>query len=261
MPAMRSASLVVAALGLCLAAGFWWFSTGAGDPPLALIPPHSTSLPGRPELADGPGEGFVVVGGVKRPARDFQRPVAADGHATDDDAGLPLYGVTPAVPRNLNPAVQAAVEAIETKSHPERLSVLVPPRAFDAGAYRENPRAYLDTVEPNRVFATAAPGPDVPRLAPVSPRLQMAQQGEPVELRVQAPPGAPVTFSAFDLGTFTETGLTSVTVAANDQGVAMATFVAPPGTIEDVNVLAGSPLASGQMKFVVNVQPASGDAK
>ena len=38
------------------------------------------------------------------------------------------------------------------------------------------------------------------------------------------------------------------------QGTAQTQLLATPGTIEDLNVLAGSPLASGQVKFVVNVQ-------
>ena len=48
--------------------------------------------------------------------------------------------------------------------------------------------------------------------------------------------------------------LTAQTVQANAQGIAEVTFEATPGTIEDVNILAGSPVASGQVKFVVNVQ-------
>lgn len=61
-----------------------------------------------------------------------------------------------------------------------------------------------------------------------------------------------MTFTSFDLGKF-HNELTSVTVQANDKGIAEAEFFGTPGTYSDVNILAGSPLLTEQVKFVVFV--------
>jgi len=55
-----------------------------------------------------------------------------------------------------------------------------------------------------------------------------------------------------DLGTFSN-GLTAITVRADEEGVAKATYTASGGVIADVSVLVGSPLASGQVSFFVFV--------
>ena len=78
------------------------------------------------------------------------------------------------------------------------------------------------------------------------------QQGETIPLQVRALPNAPVSFSSFDLGRF-QNHLTSITVEANDAGVATVQFTAPPGTINHVNILVASPMTAGQAKFVVEV--------
>jgi len=86
-------------------------------------------------------------------------------------------------------------------------------------------------------------------------------QGEAVRLAVQAVPESPVTFTSFDLGQFSNQ-LTTITVLADENGVASTEFLATPGTINDVNILAASPMASGQVKFVVNVSlPSSSGAE
>lgn len=77
-------------------------------------------------------------------------------------------------------------------------------------------------------------------------------QGEPVPLKVRTIPNAPVTFTSFDLGSFSNR-LTSITVAADKDGVATAQFTGTPGTYNDVNILAASPMTSGQVKFVITV--------
>ena len=69
------------------------------------------------------------------------------------------YGTLPAIKPDANPQVKAVVEAIRQGNHPERVSVLVRPQPFDAKAYQTNPAAYLEVVEPGRVFQTAQPGP------------------------------------------------------------------------------------------------------
>lgn len=199
---------------------------------------------------------YVMVGGVRRKASDIQpveplaEPKVVDGELKERD---PLdYGALPPIKADANPQVEAVVEAIQQKRHPERLSAMASPPPFDAKAYRSDPAAYLSVVELGRVFQTAQPGPGVPRLQAVSPNLQMVKQGESVKLKVIAPPGSPVSFTSFDCGEF-DNRLTAITVTADEEGVAEARFTTTPGTIEDIHILAGSPQASGQVRFVVNV--------
>jgi hypothetical protein len=163
------------------------------------------------------------------------------------------YGSLPAIKADANPQVQAVVAAIRQGNHPERVSAMMRPRLFDAKAQQADPAAYFEVVEPGRVFQTAQPGPGVPRLAAAGNTFHQVAQGQAARLRVQAPAGAPVSFTAFDGGQF-DNQLSSITVRADARGVAETRLLATSGTIEDLNVLAGSPLASGQVKFVVNVQ-------
>lgn len=200
-------------------------------------------------------EQTVEVGGVRRPVTDI-RPAGSRRRPRPDGVDAEPFdvGTTPPIPRDANPQVASVVEAIETGRHPERLSALIAPAAFDEAAFRANPEAYLNVSEPGRVFQTAQPGPGVPRLAALVSRVADAEQGQPVTLRVQAVPSAPVTFTSFDLGAF-ENRLTSITVRADAEGVAEAVFTGTPGTYNAVNILAASPMTAGQLKFLVNVLP------
>jgi hypothetical protein len=163
------------------------------------------------------------------------------------------YGMTEPVRGDLNPQTKSIVEAVQTKSHPERLSPLIPPKPFNPVAYKQNPKSYLDVVEPGRVFQTANPGKDVPAIVAMSPSYQEVVQGKSVKLLAKAVAGMPCTFTSFDLGHF-QNQLTSVSVAANDQGVAEVDFFGAPGTINEVKILASSPVTSGQIRFIVNVK-------
>lgn len=205
----------------------------------------------------------VVVGGVARPQRDFPSAAASaaavpasagDGNADDPESpfDFPDYGKSPAIAVDANVQVAAVAKALQEKNRPELLSPLIAPRKFDPVAYASNPQSYLDSPEPGRVFATAQPGPDVVEIQRQSGYYTPVLQGERVNLRVQAPAGAPVSFTSFDLGLFSNQ-LTTITVAADDSGVATAEFLASTGTIAKVNVLAGSPVTSGQVKFVVDI--------
>lgn len=194
---------------------------------------------------------LVEIGGVRRPITDI-RPV--DRRNDRNAGGDPSidYGTTPPVPRDANPHVRSVAEALETGEYPERLSPLHTPKPFDREAYLADPQAYLDVVEPGRVWQVAQPGPGIPRLSSLSRPLNRIEQGQSIVLKVKAIPGAPVTFTSFDLGAF-ENQLTSITVQADAEGVAAATFTGTPGTYNDVNILAGSPMTAGQIKFLVNV--------
>jgi hypothetical protein len=166
--------------------------------------------------------------------------------------GFRDYGKLPAIKANANPQVRAVAEALLQKKHPERVSMLASLKPFNEKSYKADPSAYLNTVEPGRVFQTAQPGPNVPVLKRASADFCRVTQGESVLLRVNAPAGAPVSFTSLDCGQFGNL-LPAITVQANDKGVAEAKFTTTPGTINKIHILAGSPLASSQVRFVVSV--------
>lgn len=152
-----------------------------------------------------------------------------------------------------NPQTRSMVEAVKNGSNPERVSVLAKPTDFDEHRwlndekYREN---YLRVAEPSRVDLTKQPGPDVPKIDRVSPYFQKVVQGEKVTLSVKVPDGYPVTFTSYDLGKLGNGATTHTVVSKN--GVASTEFHGIKGTIMDTNILASSPMTTGQIKFIVH---------
>ena len=205
---------------------------------------------------EGANAEYVMVGGVRRKASDIRKPPKVDSSIpVDEEHPDPMihgYGKTPAVNPDANPNTRSVAEAIKENKFPERLTPMVPPKPFDAKAFAKDPQAYLDVVEPGRAFAPAQPGKGVPRIKPLSPYFQKVEQGGTVKLQTTGKPGMPVTFTSLDLGQFSNQ-LTSVTVLANEKGIAEAEFIATPGTISDVRIIAASPVTSGQSRFIVNV--------
>ena len=193
---------------------------------------------------------YIIVGGVRRKASDvkpIERPTSEGMHLRLDT------GKTQPVAFDTNANTKSIQEALETQQFPERLSVKIQPKPFDVEAYRRDPQAYLDVVEPGRVWQPAEPGPGVEVLKQLSPRFTRIKQTESTKLRVQAVPNAPVSFASFDLGKF-QNDLHAITVAANDQGIAEVEFFGREGTYNNVNILAASPLTTGQVKFQVFIE-------
>lgn len=195
--------------------------------------------------------GYKNVGGVYRPESDIN---FAD-KVSQSDVPKPVIdvGLSPKVKPDANPQAASVYAALKSRENPARFSSFVQPAAFDRAAYESDPQSYLDVVEPGRVFQSAEPGPDVVRIQPVSSLFEQVTQGEQVPLVVKAQAGAPVTFTSFKLGHF-ENQLTSTTIAADANGEARALFTAAKGTIDNVEVLAASPVTSGQVRFVVDVK-------
>jgi hypothetical protein len=129
---------------------------------------------------------------------------------------------------------------------------MVLPKPFDRAAFEAEPAAYLALVEPGRVWQTAEAGPSVKVLDVVGPAYLETSPGDGVTLLVTGEPLAPVSFTSFDKGAF-DNGLPAITVRADSAGAASAHFIAAEGTIAQVNILAASPLAAGQVKFVVQI--------
>jgi hypothetical protein len=172
--------------------------------------------------------------------------------STFDKALAEGYGESPAVSED-NPQVQSVEVALKEGGHPERLSPLIRPKAFNLSAYTSDEdyrKKYLETAEYGRVFQSLNPEKGTPKTTRKSPYYQQVAQGDTVNLSLQAAPNMPVTFTSFDLGKFSN-GLTTQTVEADSSGYAEVEFHGMSGTIGDVNILASSPAASGQVKFLV----------
>ena len=216
--------------------------------------------------------GAVMVTGCGRPREAAQpaptaSPVAAapvpaaPAPSTLPQAASPVAAEPSAVDAFLR-AQAASLRAPDTAQHPERTSPNVI-STFDAAAYARDPRPYLSLCEPGRVFATAEPGPNVPELLAAGQVRQFVSAGGSAILAVRAPAGAPVTFTTYGLGTFAH-DLPSVTVPADAAGVAQVVWTATPGTVNNVHILVGCPLASGQVDLAVFVsapEPASANAQ
>ena len=101
---------------------------------------------------------YIMIGGVRRKATDV-RPVE---RPTSDRRRPRLdTGETEQVAFDTNANTNSIREALQGKQFAERLSVKILPKPFDLEEYRRDPQAYLDAVEPGRVFQAAQPGPGV----------------------------------------------------------------------------------------------------
>lgn len=199
-----------------------------------------------------------LYGDVLRPSRDLQadrvEPVAAR-EAYLKQVRNP--GRAPFIPLDTSPQVAALAKELDTNigKSPAK-STYYGAEPFEREEYLKDPRAYLDLVRPARVFQSAQPGPNVPRLASQTEFFQEIIQGESVLLEVKVEPGLPVTFHA-PLGEF-DNRLKTITVAASEDGVAKVKYHAVSGVQGMMNIMAASPVHSGQLKFLVNVNlPAS----
>ncbi len=162
------------------------------------------------------------------------------------------YGRTPPIRMDTNAQTRSLAGAAEKNGNPERLSVLISPKPFDAEKYKQNPASYLSVPEPGRCNQPAAPSSTTPRIRAISPTRVQIKQNEGTKLRVQAVPKMPVTWTSFDLGKFSNQ-LTTMTVEADQNGIAEVTFLGAPGTIADVHIVCAAPMASGQIRYTVNV--------
>ncbi len=166
-------------------------------------------------------------------------------------------GFSPPVVPDENPQVAAVYAALKDRSDPAKFSSFVVPTSFDVDAFSNAPleyaTEYAKTVEPGRVYATAQPAKGTVPLRATSSRFHRVKQGESIRLSVDSKAAAPVTFTSENLGTF-DNKLTSITVVADNAGVASAVFTASGGTVDEIQILAGSPVNSGQVAFIVAVK-------
>jgi hypothetical protein len=196
----------------------------------------------------------VVVGGVPRSPNEVE---TLSHKRSTREKKLKPHGFAPGLKPDENPYVESVATALVSRTNPERYSSFVVPKSFDADAFasrgREYSEEYAKVVEPGRVFASAQPGPDAKPIRNESPRYHRLIQGESVTLKVRSAPNSPVTFTSFDLGSFSNK-LSSITVVASSEGIAETTFTAGGGTIDEVQIMAASPVNSGRVNFLVTVQ-------
>ncbi len=209
----------------------------------------------------------MVVGGVERPISELEtgpRVAAFENRkqsrqisrANGGDGEFDPVGISPTFTGKENESIKLVAEAVRTGSSPERLTPMILPHPFDQSAFESTPEKYLIGVEPGRVWQAAHPGPGVLPLRAGSPERATIKQSESVRLVVRTVAGAPATFTAFDSGSF-ENLAASITVMADGQGLASASFTGTSGTVGSSNILAASPLSSGQIHFIVEVLPRS----
>jgi hypothetical protein len=139
---------------------------------------------------------------------------------------------------------------------PDRLSTTARLPPFDQAAFEADPSDYLSRIEPARCFQTLRAGPNAPALEAKSSLREAVTTRQELPLFVKVPPNAPVTFTSFGGGAFRETAVSTATVRADARGLASVRFVAADGVGGDVAIVAGSPLASGNLRFLLRVEPA-----
>lgn len=213
----------------------------------------------------------IEVGGISRPASDLMygrgRSRGATQAASDSgkDKHLELtFGIVtcpkvPVLTEGVNPQMDSVIEAARTGRYPERLSPMHSARPFDTVAWKANPEAYLNDyyltiAEPGRIYDVKQPGEDVPVLSNAGTGYAELREGESVRLVAKTLPGAPVTFTNFATGIF-QNGLPTVTVAADADGLARAIYTGVTGPAS-ADIVAGSPVASGTVRYRVEVLPA-----
>lgn len=230
-----------------------------------------------------PALGALLLGmgscGRARPSADGSPPpapeqVAASG--AEPAAERPIAPGSAAVrgadatggaPRRLDAADQVAAVAVswdaqvdsvrraQAEGRLERLSVNGRPTPFDRAAYARDPAAYLQVIEPCRIWQMADPGPAVDPLTTPDGQTHLLVRmwpGAQQALSMRTWPGYPVTLTSMDRGAF-DNGLTSITAQADASGIATVHFTATAGTTDRVRLLAASPVASGQVSIFIDI--------
>jgi len=132
-------------------------------------------------------------------------------------------------------------------------SLLVKGDAFDSTKFQSDPiykNAYLAAIIPGRVFQTLAPSSTAPVLKAQGPSIIAMISGSGGVLTVVGTPNAPVTFVAIDEGMFLNNYKNCITVVTDATGLASVAF-SPTSAGSRAIVLASSPLASSQVRFVI----------
>ena len=236
--------LVLSVLGICFAmAGFnnrWW---GFLDRTIAKSEPENGER--EEEIPDG----FVKHGGVIRPKTDvFGRENRKRGPSKE-----PYHpGLTPVVNRNTNGNTKSLSKTEGSKELAKNRSMMQVPEPFDLEEYQKDPHKYINDVVAGRVWQPMKPSPNTPSIQRVGRYRHRVIQGESVILEVQATPGMPVHFASERLGQF-ENQLPTITIKADENGLATTTFKLSSGTRDYVDLVASSPVHSGYARWLIEI--------
>lgn len=188
-------------------------------------------------------------------------PAGRTEHASAEAAPVGTPGGPAAVPAAplVGDVVVTRVVAVEEIARAKRASAVPHPhdhRNFNRAQYVADPARYLSQVAGSRIYEVSNPAADVDALAPAGARgFSIPTNGE-ATLAAQTEPGMPVTFTTFGLGEFPASGLQSVSVAADEQGIARTQFRVTPGTVGTCLVTAGSPVRANTLNFLITIPEA-----
>ena len=238
---------IVAVGAICFALAAWnngWFKS---DKPIAQTgdEPANNADEDKP-----PQPGWLKTGGVWRPPSDIRSVRKRDLDRTDRKGHD--WGRSESVDPETNANTKSIKQAIGNKDLAYRLSSMQPAPPFDREAYEKNPQKYLDEIAPGRINQSLQPGPRVVSIKRKGKYLNTLVQGESVVLAAKVEPQMPVTFHSPRLGNF-ENKLTSITVRADETGIAKATYTASAGTHGEIDLRASSPVHSDVARWLVDV--------
>ncbi len=243
-------AIVVIGVGIMVANQAGWFGNGdqVAKNPIEFEEPEKKEPEPIPK-------GWVKSGDVYRPKSDIKPVKDIKKQEKSDKPFLANPGVTPHLKPDTNVHTKSVAEALkDPEKLGHRLSALIAAPAFDREAYEKDPQPYLDTIEPGRIWQSAKAGAGVVSLRRPKGTKYFHEliQGDTVKLEAVAEAGMPVTFYSPRLGQF-ENQLTTITVAADAEGIARADFKASSGTRGEIDILASSPVHSGQVRYLVKV--------
>jgi hypothetical protein len=120
---------------------------------------------------------------------------------------------------------------------------------WDPVAYERDPADYCAEVVGERAWQIAQPGADVPFLEAVGPTSVVARTGDIIRLSAKTKPGAPVSWTSNGLGEFRTTGLPSISVQSDQDGIASADFRLTQGTVGHVLITARKKKSEGAIAY------------
>jgi hypothetical protein len=230
MPAIRHAVTLLSILALASCANEPARHGAAAAPEPSAQPSQALDAPAAP------------AGASRRPEA---HPVAA--------APAPASGPAAADPR----IARAAALARRPLGDPTPQQIAVregrPAPSFARETYLDDPAAYLDTLDGLRAVSPAQPAAGVPTISAVDGTGYRVSSGGTATLRVSAQPGFPVSFATTGLGRFAS-GFDAITVAADAAGIAEAVFIASRDTNAQVPIHVASPVCSGVLNLLVQVE-------
>jgi|GEM_PF-3325755 len=148
------------------------------------------------------------------------------------------------------------VEVTLSVHSPYPHTIIARPDPFDAPRWASDipyRTTYLASIIPGRVWLSADPGATIPILTALSEPVLGATPNQNVTIRLQGAPGAPISLTCLGSGYFPINNRNAITVLSDATGVAAIEFRTQ--NAGDAPLLAASPMASGRIRFLLEVRP------